>query len=387
MIKFLGNVAYGLAYILSLLRAPLGLLPYLVKLLLVFGLKSRHEARKTTYLRESLNMVSEILNLVATFIPVRLLTGAPTISNFLWYLPLYAETIRILAERLPITFSALWQLIPHREIARNLQNYTYKGHRGYPLLRYLGGYCRYYSLDDEERATYIFQALKQRSKHDPEVYQRLEYLHAFRIVPQQKGLRGGRVRDVARGEVFIHAIWTGDPWLLIGMALRRAPWSFDPRYLQRPFYYMSGANRAMSLFVLQHLHYSIPYALFQFGHEIRVARLHCFYVLLRWFGFDIEWKVWADSTFQNDQWIFSLKKRFHQNLPRTELPALYSDDEVIAEVQSLWMTGTLLCAQDIAERYIYPMKYVEEVLFPALQKLQEQTIKDDDRLHTITNHS
>ena len=78
---------------------------------------------------------------------------------------------------------------------------------------------------------------------------------------------------------------------------------FDPRYLRRPFYYMTEANRLATLFVLQHARYSPSFALFQFGHEIRVARLHFFYVILRRTGLDIEEKVMADGTFQFDQFI------------------------------------------------------------------------------------
>src|SRR5450631_1730291 len=132
--NFFGNVAYGAAYALSLLRSPLGLIPYLVKLLRVFGLKSRYEARRTSYFHELLNMLGEIGNLALTFILIRFLIGNPTLSTLPWYLPIGAESIRILAERLPITFSATWQLIPHQKIAAKLQHYAQKSRMSYGLL-------------------------------------------------------------------------------------------------------------------------------------------------------------------------------------------------------------------------------------------------------------
>src|SRR5262249_34953912 len=133
-------------------------------------------------------------------------------------------------------------------------------------------YCRYYALDDTSRARYVLYALKQHAAREKDLSKRLEYIQPFRAIPQRYGLRSGMVRDVARGEVFIHSTWTNDPWLLVGMAIRRAPWMFDPRYLRRPFYYMTEANRLATLCVLEHARYSLLYAVFQFGHEIRVAR-------------------------------------------------------------------------------------------------------------------
>jgi hypothetical protein len=369
LLKHMGSMLYGASYVLSLLRAPLGLLPYLVKLWMQLGLRLRYEARRTNYRREALNMLCEVANLAATWALVRWLVGPACLQWWivLCYLPVWAECIRLLAERIPILFSAAWQLAPHRQFARWSQR------RG--LCRrwsVLACYCHYYSLDDAQRAAYVLDALKRRSANDPEISQRLAYLHAFRIVPQQQGLRGGLVRDVACGEVFIHAVWTGDPFLLIGMALRRAPWPFDPRYLRRPFYYMSEANRVTSLFVLRHAHYSLPYAVFQFGHEIRVARLHCFYVLLRWLGADIERKVWADGTFQNDQCIDWLKRHPGRAGEAMEARPLYNDEEVYAELASTVAAGTLPSAQKIAERYVYPLRYVEEVLLPEVKRRQEE---------------
>jgi len=211
----------------------------------------------------------------------------------------------------------------------------------------------------------LLHTLKCRAAWDTDLSNRLDFMQAFRIVPLEYGLRGGHVRDVALGEVFIHRIWTNDPWLLVGMALRRAPWMFDPRYLRRPFYYMTEANRLATLLVLEHACYSPPYAIFQCGHEIRVARLHFFYGVLRWLGLDVEEKVAADGTFQFDQFIFWLTRRLGQDAPAKGY--LCTDAEAIQDIQQHWKAGETPSAREIAVRYTYPMKYVEEVLSSALQ--------------------
>ena len=366
--KRIGQAAYITAYILSLLRAPLGLLPYLTKLFIIFILNIPYDSPRSTYFREVVNMLGDFLNLGLTTFLVLLFVGPPTLQllNCIFYLPIAAELIRILAERIPITFSALWQLLPHRSFARTLKARSQSS----IVKRCFARYCHYYALDDDRRVAYILRVLKHRSSADSDLSHRLSYLQSFRIIPLQYGLRGGKVRDVAKGKVFIHGSWTNDPWLLIGTAIRRSPWMFDPRYLRRPFYYMTEANRLATLLVLEHARYSLPYAVFQFGHEIRVARLHLFYALLRRLGLDIEYKVSADGTFQFDQLICSLEKRFYTRDDKAEQRPLYSDDEVIADIlcnHSSHEPLMALTAMDIAERYTYPLKYVDEVLMKQLR--------------------
>ena len=389
--KYAGRAAYIVAYILSLLRTPLGLLPYLVKLFIFFVLKIRYESAQSTYFREVINMLGDFVNLGLTLSFVLLLGGPPHMESLaiILYLPIAAEFVRLTTERVPLIFSAFWQLLPHRPFALFLRTQCI-------VPCWLTHYCQYYTLSDTERAAYVLRILKQLAIGDEDMTKRLSYIQAFRIVPQEHGLRSGSVRDVARGEVFIHAIWTNDPWLLIGMAMRRAPWMFDPRYLRRPFYYMTGANRLATLFVLAHARYSIPYAIFQFGHEIRVARLHCFYGLLRWLGIDIEYKVNADGTFQFDQWIDWLLRRCGQpgrppgiaptsQTKRSSVPPgrpLYTDDEVIADLLHNHDAGernklkplqsVAMDAQQIAIRYTYPMQYVEEVLLPKIAAAKDR---------------
>ena len=367
--KHLGTGAYVIAYMLSLFRAPLGLLPYLVKLFIFFVLRTDYESSRSTYKREVINMLGDIANLSLTIAIVFSLAGLPDISSpaFLLYMPIGAELIRLVAERVPLLFSAAWQLFPHRSLAQYGLSHQHSSRLWNRAVRYFPRYFQYFSLGDADRTACVLCSLKRRAKIDWDVSDRLAYIQAFRIVPQYCGLRGGRVRDVASAEVFIHAVWTNDPWLLAGMALRRAPWMFDPRYLRRPFYYMTGANRLATLFVLQHARYSLLYALFQFGHEIRVARLHFFYGILRRCGLDIEEKVLADGTFQFDQLIYWLDRRFQHDTTSQEHRYLYTDDEVIADVLKRVDAGEAVTIQEIAKRYTYPTKYIEEVLWGKIE--------------------
>lgn len=367
--KHLGTIAYVIAYILSLLRVPLGLLPYLIKLFIFFVLRTDYESSRSTYKREVINMLGDIANLNITALFVFFLVGLPDKSHptFLFYIPIGAELIRLMAERIPILFSAAWQLFPHRSLARYGLLHQRSSKLWKRAVRYFPRYFQYFSLDDAARTACVLCSLKRSARLDSDVSDRLAYIHAFRMVPLYCGLRGGRVRDVASAEVFIHAAWTKDPWLLAGMALRRAPWMFDPRYLRRPFYYMTEANQAATLFVLQHARYSLPYAIFQFGHEIRVARLHFFYGLLRWSGLDIEEKVLADGTFQFDQFIYWLDRRFRHDNTLQEHRYLFTDDEVITEVLQSVGTHEAVTIQEIAKRYTYPMKYIEEVLWNKIE--------------------
>jgi hypothetical protein len=372
-----GRAAYVQAYLLSLLRAPLGLLPYLTKLFIFFVLKISYESPQSTYLREVVNMIGDFVNLglaVAFILPI---VGPPTLRlpAVLLYIPIAAEWVRLITERVPILFSATWQLLPHTSIAQALHSRQQAHFLWRWVAHCFARYCRYYTLSPEDRADYVLRALKQRAMHDTDLARRLEYIQAFRIIPTQYGLRSGNVRDVARGEVFIHAYWTNDPWLLVGMAIRRAPWMFDPRYLRRPFYYMTEANRLATLAVLEHARYSPPYAVFQFGHEIRVARLHLFYSVLRWFGADVEKKVYADGTFQFDQFIFWLVRKLAHGNTESEQRLLYTDEEVIADMQQRHVLHTTIKTLDIATRYTYPVKYVEEVLLDKINVAQAQ--RDD----------
>jgi hypothetical protein len=288
------------------------------------------------------------------YIPV----ASPIIKDML-YACVVAEAIRLFAEKGQMVFSASWQSLPHRHLAKWLSKK--------PLLNtHILSYCQYYALDDKERIAYILDTLRAYAAANPDTSARLAYLSTLHITHQAYGMRGGHVRDVARGEVFIHQSWTSDPWLLIGQALRRAPWMFDPRYLQRPFYYRSQSNRLATLFVLSNLRYCPTYALYQFGHEIKAARYDFFYRALRWFKFDIEPQIQADGTFPFDQFFGYIECKLGKIQPARPNP-LWSDQDVIADVRRRTTGGEYLSTLDIAVEYTYPLKYVEEVLIGSIQ--------------------
>ncbi len=150
-----GRVAYIVAYVLSLLRAPLGLVPYLVKIFIFFVLKIRYESAESTYFREVINMVGDFVNLSLTTLLILHLAGSPKMwpPTFILYIPSCAELVRLITERIPITFSALWQLLPQRNIAKAIQ-WRRQSHAFWKLV-VATRYCRYYSLSDADRANYV----------------------------------------------------------------------------------------------------------------------------------------------------------------------------------------------------------------------------------------
>lgn len=360
---------YIVAYILALVRLPFAALPYTLKLLTFLVSQRHYRVSQNQYGIEALRIMGDIANLALGLIFIQnIKVVSPRAFNLLLIVGA-AEAIRLYAEKGQMVFSAVWQSLPHRELARRLTPRL----PAFPgiLRSRLGCYCDYYRLDDEQRAAYILHLLHQSER---EAGQKLAYVSGFQIVPGTMGLRGGKVRDIARGEIFIHQRWTSDPWLLIGQALRRSPWLFDPRNLPRPFYYRSQSNQMATLFVFQHARSCPSYAFYQFGHEIKAARYDLFYRACRWLGHDIEPLVQADGTFQFDQLIGWL-----QHKPRLSCP-LFSDEQVIAEVQSRRENNEKLSALDIAEQYAYPLKYIEEVLS---QKLSVQRKISDVDLDTF----
>lgn len=138
---------------------------------------------------------------------------------------------------------------------------------------------------------------------------------------------------------------------------------------------MSEANRLATRAVLDDARYCPPYALFQFGHEIRVARLHFFYSLLRRAGLDVEEKVRADGAFEFDQIIHRLERRLGRQADPAQRP-LYTDDEAIADVLCRDAAGGTTTLEDVARSYIYPMPYVEQVLWPKIVAAREACDRD-----------
>ena len=151
-----------------------------------------------------------------------------------------AEALRLMAEKGQMAWSGVWQHLPHRQIATRFNHWAY-------LPMFLRRYCNYYRLSDTQRMIYILRVLRHANQNQPAAAQKLAYVTRFCIVPDDHGLRQAKVRDVAAGVIYIHQRWTNDPYLLIGVALRRSPWLFDPRYLRRPFYYRTEANGLMTL--------------------------------------------------------------------------------------------------------------------------------------------
>jgi hypothetical protein len=357
------------AYLLSLLRLPFALIPYLTKLIIALTFKTGFRQKWDSYTFQTLRLGGDFINffLTAGLLEI-ILCSFKTDWNWRWvYLIAGAEAIRLLLEKGQMLFSGAWQLLPHRAIARRILWLTRP-----PLL--IGGrlsefcsrYCEYYLLSDDLRTEFILRALKTRAGNGAEAAEKLSYTESLRIVPCQVGLRAGIVRNIAGGEIFIHARWTNDPWLLAGQILRRTPWMFDPRYLRRPFYYRTGSNRLATLFVLQHADYSLPYAWYQLGHEIKVARYDFFYRVCRRLGLDIEPPVQEDGTFKFDQFMEWLGLKPAEAATQAGQRPLWTDAEVIADILARPDREEIPSAQEIAARYTYPLKYVREVLLPEL---------------------
>jgi hypothetical protein len=359
--KIAAYALYMLAYILSLLRLPFAVLPYCLKLFSALVLKKHYQVSQYLLIVEVFRVLGETINWVLIVLIFEYLQHMIPLLTVPLYASIFAETLRLFSEKGQMIFSGCWQALPHRRMAKQLQRSLVQATSCSRLSGYLHRYCRYYALDDEERIQYVLSILRCYASADPETSTKLAYLSTLRIVPSSHGMRGGHVRDVAHGEIFIHWQWTADPWLLIGQALRRTPWLFDPRFLHRPFYYRTQSNRLATLFVLSHARYSPTYALYQFGHEIKAARYDFFYRALRCLKLDIEPKVQADGTFPFDPGISWLKAILFRIQPAQQYP-LWQDCDVIYDIQQRSEQGEKLTVSDIAEQYTYPLKYVEEVL-------------------------
>ncbi|MBZ0274833.1 MAG: hypothetical protein K8I60_01740 [Anaerolineae bacterium] len=373
--RHLGNLFYIIAYILALLRLPFALLPYLLKIVIFFAARLLYNRYWSSYPFQAIRLVGDFTQWI---IVTWLVYLAPPQSEILLAgirLVILAEGVRLATEKGQMVFSASWQMIPHRMIARWLlrrQAATYPNDENGHLL---ADYACYYALDDEARLQTILYSLKTSANHHPGLAARLDYLRAFRMVSQEHSLRCDDVREVASGTIYIHRHWTNDPWLLVGQALRRTPWMFDPRYLPRPFYYRSQSNRMATCFVLRHARWSWPYAWYQFGHEIKVARYDALFRLLRRFGIQCEEPVQADGRYRFDpllRWLTGDDTPHHP---------LLTDNEVMADMEQ---RDNLPSAIEIAHQYVYPMKYVEEVLLPLIHESRRQ-INADRMASTVTS--
>jgi hypothetical protein len=354
----LSRWAYSLAQVLSVVRLPFAFLPYCGKFMAFFVLRTCFDEVWAQPSMQTARLLGDFFNVPLTLGGLSLIGNTSFIPAWLMISAL-AEIVRLTAEKGSMVSSAVWQRLPHRRLTH--------------ILCFLPRYVDYYSRTDDDRLTYLYRVLALCAVADQEAALKLAYFRAFRCVPDWLPLRTGLVRDVATGDVFIHNAWFNDPWLLIGQALRRASWLFDPRFLRRPFYYRTEANPAATRFVLQHALLSPPYAWYQFGHEIKAARYAWFFRLARWFDRMWEEPVHADGTYQFDPLLRWLAH--HLRLTQVDRSArrLWTDDEVLSAVLAQPALDPLPTALEVAERYTYPLKYVEEVLYPRLLQLMAES--------------
>lgn len=351
---------HGATYVLSILRLPFAVTPFLAKSCLYLLLGNNFAPWWKRRSIQAIRLLGDFVNF--WLIAILLQAAAPFAPNWLTALinaAILAEATRLILEKGQMLVSAGWQFLPHRQLATWFKNTPFK--------RWLSNYCNYYSLSDDERLNYVIQLIRQWGTADPIIQSKLRYVRAFRVVADSVDLRSGQVRNVACGEIYIHARWSNDPWLLIGQTMRRSPWLFDPRHLQRPFFYRTQANPLATRFVLEYAHYSPPFALYQLGHEIKVARFEIFYRLSRALGFQLETPVQADGTYPFDPALAWLSARFGRSPAPTSHPLVNEAEVLVRLTQSHPIN---LSAEAIASIYSLPLVYVEEVLLPAISKAE-----------------
>jgi hypothetical protein len=355
-------LAYPLAYLLSLARLPFSIIPYVLKLILYYCLGNSFSEIWGKQLVQFFRTVGDLTNfLITSFLFYKACESMGfSIAKNLLILSMIAEAIRLLTEKGVMIFSALWQIIPHRFVAQRLSS---KKHYGI-----LKTYSKYYLLSDEDRLVTVLRRLKAKARmlKMSETSIKLHYVSSFQIVPNLVDLRAGKVRNVAQGIVYVHASWTNNPDILYGQALRRSPWIFDPRYLRRPFYYRTEANRLMTLFVFENAQLCPLFAIYQFGHEIKSARFDAFFRIVRWFGYDLEETVRSDGSYNFDPLAKAILK-----MKVNKSRALWTDDEVVADAAR----KPVFPALEIAEQYTYPLVYVKEVLLPRILIAQDQNVR------------
>ena len=346
--------ALFIAEILSVLRLPFALLPYAAKLFCYLALRKNFKPLWNSSAFQAARLAGDFLNLGISFWFWTALLPIPLLA-----VPAFAESVRLISEKGFIVFSVIWQRLPLEKCAA--------------LIRRIGiesAWLEYYSLSNDDK----LETLRRSALSQVELDRRFRYFSRFKIIPDSEYLRSGNVRGIARGEVFIHASWLNDPWLCLGMRARRSTWIFDPRYAPRPFYYRSLANRLMTGFALEHADLFPPFAVYQFGHEIKSARFGIFFKLTRAFGLELERYAQKNGAYQFDPllahigFLLGFESRM-ENVP------LYDDYAVTLEIGA---RDQLPSAARIAEEYSYPLVYVEEVLLRKIESAREK-IRDNPR--------
>ena len=366
----LGKVTFLLAHALSILRLPFATLPYFLKITWVLTSGKGCFPKSYSAKFEILRLVGDATNFVlVSFLLLQLYSHWPSPSlRFVVYACIWAEFIRLFFEKGQVAFSGLWQYLPHRFFANRLRSWLSASTTNHcQQVHFLEAYIHYYSLDNKARIDYLVEIIRHRAALKQDLLAKLSYFHTFHIVSKNHPLRAGKVRDIALGEVFIYARWTNDPWLLIGLALRRSPWLYDPRFLHRPFYYRTESNPLATLLVLQNPLFSWPFTLYQFGHEIKAARFNCFYRFFRLLRINLEETVREDGTYEFEPLLNRLLK-IQSGSTRKKSQVLWSDDAVVRDVIYRKRNGKCITPIDIARQYTYPLSYIEEVLWPKISK-------------------
>lgn len=367
-----GRVAYFVAYLLGVARLPYAIFPYVGKVALCGVLRERFASCWQSYPVQALRVVGDLIQLGIGYLLTEV--GASTLPFpvfFLLHIAWGAEAIRLITEKGSSVVSAVWQVLPHQSIARFLWGRV-RGKRKSQWVA-VRRYIAYYKRNDHERLRYLHRCLKHYAEQTPTLAYPVAYLNGFRIVPESHALRGGNVRDIAHGLVFIHRRWTNDPWLLMGLALRRSPWIFDSRHLPRPFAYRSQANPIMTLMVLNHAAVSPPFAWYQWGHQIKAARFELFYIVGAWLRLWKEPPVTVDGTAQYDplmEWLYHRGKTFCTSQRQ------WTDDAVILDM--IRRETPPLSDMEIAHYYGYPFIYVQEILHPLVRQCIVSSDKKPD---------
>ncbi len=95
-----GSIAYGVAYVLSILRAPLGTVPYLCKLGLFFGFGVDYTTAASSRWFEAARVGGDVANLVGWWLLVARVVGParPDPMAVVLYAMLAAEATRLTCE-------------------------------------------------------------------------------------------------------------------------------------------------------------------------------------------------------------------------------------------------------------------------------------------------
>ena len=356
----------------------MSLIPYLFKVILVLASPDgpSNLAKGIKWL--IIERIRDPLNLIFSIWVTHALFGSFHRNTWCLLLSLViaVEGLRLLAEYGQTSFSACWQLLPHRTIANGLN--SRKRHDG-PL----GRYCRYFSLSEEERSEFLLRWLRARAAYDNDLTERLNFTEQFVLVPDNGNLLGGNllggvVRDVAKGQIWIRRSWTNDPWLLAGLAIRRSPWIFDPRYIQRPFYYRTCSARVVTKLVFRKYRYCGPFLIYQFGQEVRSGRYALFFRAARILGLDLEEHVRADGSYRFDPLLCWILVRVGREPLTPYLRPLWSDLETIKDIAARARLGESFSPADVAASYCFPNQYVEGVLWDAISAELEAIEGEDN---------